>query len=811
MLLAMRTLPLDVRHALRALLKCPASTAVVVLTLALGLGANAAIFAIIDALVIRPFHFTDADRITLISETNPDGSDDRQETTSPANFLDWRRQVDAIQQLSAFEWWDVNLVGRDEPERVQGFQVSSGFFAALGVRPAAGRSFSTDDEVVGRHRVVVVGDGLWRRRFGADPAAVGRRIQLDGNSYEIVGIAPPGFDFPMGAELWAPLAFDAKTAARRDARYLTVIGRLAPDRSIDDARSQMAVIGERLQQAHPEANRGRSTRVHTLAQGMLDQGLGPILSLWQASALFVLLIACANIANLLLARGAERQREIAVRVAIGASRSRIVRALLLESVILGLLATPAALAAAWAGLRLLVSYMPAKIARFVPGWHDIDLDGRLVAFTLLLAVGTAIVFGLLPALQSSKGRILDGLKDGARGASPGRHRLRRALVVAEMTLALPLLVASGMSAVGVNRFLNGRQGFDPDRLLSLQVVLAEGRHPDAAAWLRFTTAAVERLAAAGGVREAAAVNIMPAAPNNSARGIEIESRPNPDPQNPPDVDYRAATPRIFDTLGIPILQGRAFTDADREGAQHVAIVSQSMARRFWPGVDPIGRRVRIVRENEPWLTVVGVSGDFIQNWFNRRNSPTLYRPYAQAPAGRFALLARTDGDPVRFAADARAAVRAVDPEQPVFDVLSMRQVLKERTLGLQYVAAIMTVFGGFALVLAIVGVYSVMAYLVAQRTQEFGIRLALGATPREVVRLTVSHTVKVTLVGVAVGAAFAVALGRLIEAGLVGVASNDFRLIAGIAFVLVAAAAAAGYLPARRAAATDPIVALRTE
>ncbi len=807
----MRSLPLDFRYAIRSLLKRPASTAVVVLTLALGLGANAAIFAIIDALVLRPFHFPDPDRITLISETTPDGADERREAASPANFLDWRRQADTIEHLSAFEWWDVNLVGRDEPERLQGFQVSAGFFAALGVQVAAGRSFVADDEQIGRHRVAIIGDGLWKRRFGGDPTIIGRPVALDGESYEIIGIAPPAFDFPMGAEVWAPLAFNAETAARRNARYLTVIGRLRPDRSLEDARAQMAVIGERLQQAHPDSNRDRALRVHTLAQGMLDRGLGPVLSLWQASALFVLLIACANIANLLLARGTERERELAVRLAIGASRGRIARGLLIESLILGVVATPAALATAWGGLRLLVSYMPAKIARFVAGWHDIDVDGRLVLFTVALALGTAIVFGLLPAIQGSRAHIPTRLKEGGRGTSPGRQRLRRALVVAEMALALPLLVASGLSAVGVNRFLNGPQGFNPDNLLTLQLVLAEGRHPDAAAWRRFTTATVERLEAVGGVRAAAATNVMPANGNNSGRGIEIEGQPNPDPGNPPGVDYRTVTARIFDVLGVPILQGRGFSDADRDGTQPVAIVSQSMARRFWPDGNPIGRRVRIAAADSPWLTIVGVSGDMIHDWFARRNAPTLYRPIAQAPVSGMALLIRTDGDPAASAADARAVVRAVDPEQPVFDVLSMRQVLKERTIGLQFVAAVMTIFGGLALVLAIVGVYSVMAYLVAQRSHEFGIRLALGATGGEVVRLNVGHTVRLTLIGVGLGAVLAVALGRFIEAGLVGSASRDFRMIAALAVVLTATAALAGYIPARRAAATDPIVALRAE
>jgi putative ABC transport system permease protein len=803
---SMRSLALETRHALRAMLQRPATTAIVVLTLALGLGANAAIFGIIDALVIRPFHFPDPDRITLVAETEP-GSSDRQETTSPANFLDWRRSTDAIENLSAFEWWDVNVVGRDEPERVQGFLVSPGFFTALGVQPSLGRSFTESEETLGRHRVAVLGFGLWQRRFGSDPGIIGQSVNLNGEQYEVVGVTPHGFEFPSGCEIWAPLAFTPEAAARRTSRYLTVIGRLAPGRTVGEAQAQFAVIGERLQRQYPDANRNRGAHVYTLTQGMMDQGLGPILSMWQASAVFVLLIACANIANLLLARGAERQRELAVRLAIGASRSRIVRQLLIESAILGLAAVPGALLAAHVGLQVLVSAMPARIARFVPGWHDIDVDGRLLAFTAALGIGTAVVFGLLPALQSSRPKLSETLKDGGRGATGGRQRLRRSLVVAEVALALPLLVSSALSAVGVNRFLNGPQGFNPDNLLTLRTVLSDGRHPDAEAWRTFTTTTVDRLAALPGVTTAAAVNFMPAAGGNRSLPIEIEGVPVQDPANRPYADYRAGTPALFDALQVPIVKGRGFTTGDRRGSQPVAVVSASFAARHWPGADPIGRRVRA--GDGDWLTVVGVCGDVIHDWFAKRNHPTLYRPFDQAPTSYGFFLLRTAGDPAAFKNDARAAVRAVDPMQPVYDVMAMREVLKDRTIGLQYVAAIMGVFGGFALVLAIVGVYSVMAYLVTQRRHEIGVRIALGATPRDVLKLTVGQAGRLTAIGVIVGSVLAVALGRLIEAGLVGTVSTDPRLVAGIGFVLVLSALVAGYVPARRAAATDPALALR--
>ena len=806
----MRTLGLETRQAFRGIVKRPALAAILILTLALGLGANAAIFALIDALVLRPFTMPDVDRVVMVSHTR-DEDIDRQETVSPADFLDLKTQADVFERLAGIQWWDANVVGRDEPEAVPGFRVSADFFPALGVQPTAGRAFLPAEETYGRHRRVVLGYGLWQRRFGGDLGVVGQAVQIDGAQYEVVGIAPAGFNFPLGAEIWAPLSFDAEAAANRRGRYLTVVGQLAPDRTLDDAKAQMAVISKRLEEQYPDTNKGFHVRVYTLAQGMLDIGLGPILSLWQASACFVLLIACANVANLLLARGAERQREMAVRLAMGASRARIIREQLIESTLIALVAVPAALAVAWVGLKLLRDAMPAKIQRFVSGWQNIDVDVRLLLFTSLLAVAAAIVFGLIPAVQASRSRLAESLKDGGRSAtaSGGRLRLRRGLVVAEMALALPLLVACGLSTISVQRFLNGPQGYEPDGLLTLQVSLGGTKYPDDDARRRFAERAVQQLAAVPGVQSAAAVNNMPSSGGSNGRAIEIEGQPNPDPANPPSVDFRAATPAIFETLGVPILGGRGFTDADRAESQPVVIISQSLARQYWPNEEPLGRRLKL--GNGPWLTVVGICGDVIHNWFARRNYPTAYRPLAQAPPVRFGLMVRTPGNPTALVAEVRGALRAIDPVQPIYDLMPMRDVLMDRTLGLRYIAAIMTVFGGIALVLAVVGVYGVMAFMVTQRTHEIGVRMALGATGRDVTRLAVGHAGKLTLAGAVIGILLSLALSRLIEAGLLGVVASDVRVIAGFAIVLTAAALAAGYVPARRAATIDPMTALRAE
>ena len=806
----MGTLLLETRHASRSILKRPALAGMLVLTLALGLGANGAIFALIDALVLRPFTMPDVDRIVMVSHTRDDELD-RQESVSPADFLDFKKQADAFERLAAIEWWDANVVGRDEPEATAGFRVSADFFPALGVQPFRGRMFLTHAETHGQHYRVVLGYGLWQRRFGGDLGVLDRTIQIDGAQYEVVGIAPPGFNFPLGAEIWSPLAFDAKAASLRRQRYLTVVARLSPGRTLDDAKAQMAVISRRLEEQHPDTNKGFHVRVYTLAQGMLDVGLGPILSLWQASACFVLLIACANVANLLLARGAERQREMAVRLAMGAGRGRIIREQLIESTLIALVAVPAALVVASVGLKMLRDAMPARIQRFVAGWQNIDVDVRLLLFTSLLAVVAAMVFGVVPAIQASRSRLAESLKDGGRAstAGTGRLRLRRGLVIAEMALALPLLVACGLSAISVQRFLNGPQGYNPDGLLTMQVSLGNATYPDDDARRRFAEEAVRRFGTLPGVQSAAAMNNMPSSGGNSGRTIEIEGKPNPDPANPPSVDFRAATPAGFETLDVPILSGRGFTDADRADTQPIVVVSQSLANRYWPGEDPLGRRVRL--GNGPWLTVVGVSGDVIHNWFIRRNYPTAYRPLAQAPPARFSLVMRTAGNPAALTPDARRVLRAIDPVQPVYDVMTMRQVLLERTLGLRYVAAIMVVFGGIALLLAVIGVYGVMAFMMTQRTHEIGVRMALGATRQDVLRLAVGHAGKLTMVGTTLGVLLSLALGRLIEAGLLGVIASDFRVVAAFAIVLTGAALAAGYIPARRAARINPMTALRAE
>jgi putative ABC transport system permease protein len=803
----MYTLMKDVRYALRALFKRPLITLTVTATLALGLGANAAIFNLIDRLILRPYPFEDPNSIVLLSEA-ASSLPYKQESVSPANFFDWREQSHTLMFLSAYAWWDANIVERDEPERLPGFLVTGGFFEAMRVQPALGRTFVRDDETFGRHRVVILSDALWKRRFNADPFVVGRAVVVDGEPHQVVGVMPPRFSFPAGCQIWAPIAFDPKTAPRRDRRYFTAIGRLKPGVTLEDTQADMSVLATRLAREYPDANRDHGVRVYTLTHGMMDEGTGPMFSLWQASAAIVLLIACANIANLLLARAAERRHETGVRLALGASRGRIIRESLTESALLALIAVPPALGFAWLSLYAIRVSMPANILRFVPGFESLGPDLRLVGFTIAVALLTACLFGLLPAFQAARFSVAETLKEGGR-TSTGRQRLRRAIVVLEMSIALPLLVAAGLGVLGTRRFLTGPQGYDPDGLLTMKLVLPDRVYPDDASRRQFVANAIDGLQTIAGAEQVAAINNMPTSGSNDSRTIEIEGHPAADSTNLPSVDFRAATPTYFSTLRIPILRGRSFTSGDREATAPVVIVSESMARKFWPNEEPIGRRMRV--RNGPWLTVVGVSGDVIHSWFNRRNTPAMYRPFRQAPTSYVCVVIRTPGEPASLAPAARRALLRVDPAQPVYDVMTMRRALHERTIGLQYLSAIMTVFAGIGLVLASVGLYALISYFVAQRRHEIGVRMALGASRSDVVRLTVGQALRLTLTGAALGLILSIALSRLMEAALLGIATRDVRVFAGFAAVLIGAALVAGYLPARRAAAIDPISALRVE
>jgi putative ABC transport system permease protein len=808
----MRTLIAEFRFALRTLRRQPLVAAAVITTIALGLGANAAAFSMLNALVFQPFSFPNLDRLAIIAEYSPQApfSNPR---ASPANFLDWQRQADRFDHMAAFAWSDVNMTGGQEAERVHGFQVSGSFFEMIGTQPAMGRLIAPEDDVLGSHRVMVLSDALWKRSFGARADVVGLPVRVDGEPYTVVGVAPAGFEFPLGSEYWRPLAMNAATAALRNQRYIAVMGLLKPGSTMDDAQAQMSVIGARLRQQHPVDNRDFSPRVQTLTLGMIDPGLPAILSMIQLGALVVLLIGGANIVNLLLARGADRQREIALRLAIGGSRLRIIRQLITESLVLGAVAVPIALALAHLALQAVKGTLPARVLKFVPGWENLGVDLPLVGVALLGALVTALLLGLFPAMQTSRPDLTSALREGGRNLTGGRsrQRLRRFVVIAELALALPLLVAAGLAASGGYQFSEGPQGYEPAGVMTMQTRLPDS-YATPQARRQFADRLIDEAARLPGVTSAATINAAPTSDSDTSRAIEIDGRPIANPSDRPVLMFRVVSARYFDVMSIPILRGRAFSAEDGPDGQPVALVSQSMAARYWPNQDPIGRRVRTFDNPEsPWMTVVGITGDVIDDWFNRRNAPAVYVSASQRPTYSVTLVARTTGDPTQLGPGMRAALRTIDPNQPPILLTSMSQALHDRTSGIRTIGVMMAALGGLALVLATIGLYSLLAYDVIQRRQEIGVRMALGATRGDVVRFTIGHVGRLAGIGLGVGFGLAILAGRAVESALFGVVSLGAPLLVGITLTLCATALLAGVVPARQASRVDPATSLQAQ
>ncbi|HUF46853.1 MAG TPA: ABC transporter permease [Vicinamibacterales bacterium] len=805
----MRAVLTEIRPALRSLVRQPLSTAAIVVTLAVGLGMNAAVFGMVDALALRPFTFTGVDEMVLFSENST--YDFPQETVSPANFAEWRAEATSFSSMAAFTQSDVNMAGGEQADRVGAAIVSGDFFVLLGIAPAHGRLLAAVDEPRGNHQQVVLADGLWRRRFGGETTVVGRSVQLDGQPFTVVGIAPPGFDFPTGSQLWTPLGFSPDDWADRRSQYLTVVARRKPGVTFEAAAAEMATIYGRQQTAHPAELRDRRLNTHTFTNGMVDFGLPRVLGLWQAAALFLLAIGIANAVNLLLARGADRRRELALRTALGAGRARIMRQLLVESLLLALIATPAALVVAAVTVGIIRGAMPPELVRYVTGWLEMGVDWRLALATLAAAAVTSLVLGLLPALQATNLAVVSSLREGGRSMTGGRHRLRRALVVAQIALALPLLIASGMAALGAQQLANGPQGYDPDGLLRLRVAPPEADYPDAESRRVLARRLVEDAGRLPGITGAASTTALPSGMNNMRRALTIDGRPA-DPDQPPTfVDYRAVSADYHAVMRMPVFEGRSFTAMDREGTQPVAVVSRTFASRFWPDGSPVGARVRLGEDAAPWLTVVGVTGDTIHDWFSSRNQPTIYVPVEQWPSSQIHLVMRTDGDPEALAGAARGVVAAIDPNLAPFDVSTMRDAVRVRTTGIRFIGGMMAGFGSIALLLAAIGIYSVMAFFVSERRQEIGIRMALGATARRVLVGTALTSGWMTAIGLAIGLTLGVLLGRLVENALFGVIALDVTMVVAVGALLGVVAVAASLIPARQAARVDPVTAMRSE
>ena len=803
----------DLRFALRQLTKSPGFTLIAVCALALGIGANTAIFSVVNAVLLRPLPFKNPQQLVMVWE-NAAHLGFPKNTPSPANFLDWQKQSSVFAGMAAMIERSFNLTGVGEPERLDGRRVSANMFQMLGVPALLGRAFVPDDDRPGTH-VVLLSHSLWQRRFGSDPGVIGRALTLNGESYTVVGVMPPSVHLPgygnWKDQVWVPVAFPPEEAAQRGNHFLEVIARLKPGVTIQQAQAEMETIAARLSQQYPEYN----TRIGAVVTPLREQVVGdikPALLVLLGAVGFVLLIACANVANLLLARAAVRQKEIALRLALGASHTRLTRQFLTESVLLALFGGGFGLLLAVAAIGVLKSFVPATVSQA----QTIGIDGKVLLFTGFVAVATGMVFGLAPAIQASHFNLNDTLKEGGRdsAASVKGNRLRNLLVVTEVAVSFLLLIGAGLLINSFFHLRNLDPGFRADHLLTMKIDLSEVKYPDRERRSAFLDELIRRVRALPGAQAAAIAGNLPLTYNGDSMTIAVEGIPDPPPDQRPDVIYRAVGPGYFSTMGIPLLRGRDLTDQDKAESKYVVVISEKTAQHFWPGQDPVGKRLKAgsSTSNVPWREVIGVVKDVRQNDFIAPPKMQMYFSYRQlkdlAPN---ALVVRTAIDPMSLAASVRNTVWSLDKDQTVSDIDTMEHIVAKAVARQRFSMLLLGLFAALALVLAAVGIYGVLSYSVAQRTREIGVRIALGARRVDVLQMTVTQGLKLVGVGMLIGVVAAFMLTRVMASLLFGVSATDPLTFIGIALVLLMVAILASYIPALRATRVDPIVALRAE
>ena len=807
----MSTLVQDLRYALRMMAASPGYTAIALLALALGIGPNAVIFSVVNAFLLRSLPFHEPDHIVALLTKAPPGNVLNRWSVSYPDFIDWSSHNHVFTRSAAFNAGeDFNLSGTERPERVEGAEVTHGFFEVFGIRPVLGRSFRAAEDRPGAPKVVILSHGLWQRLFGGDPAILGRSLQLDGEPHTVVGVVPAGQEAPAGCELWVPLA-QTLEEDDRGSHFLTGVARLKPGVTLEQARADLAAIAQRLALEHPKTNKGVGVVVLPVHE-LLVEDARPALLVLQCGVGFVLLIACANVANLLLARATTRHRELAIRAALGAGRWRILRQLLTESVLLALLGGVFGLLLAVWGIRVLTASLPSDYARY----FRIELDPTVLAFTLALAGLTGVIFGLAPALRALRSNLQEGLKEGGTAATAGssRQRFRSFLVVAEIALALVLLIGAGLMIKAFWRLQQVPSGIRAENVLSFRLSLPEIKYPEVPQIADFYQQLTERIETIPGVRSAAAVLILPLSGSGGwDSSFSVEGQPPPAENDLPLSNYQVITPRFFETLGIPLIRGRAFTPHDQLEAPGVVIVNQTVAQRFWPQQDPIGKRLKLGRpeSEQPWLTVVGVVGDVRHRGLDREVRLDLYFPVAQKAIHGMCVVVKTAVNPSALVGAVRREARGLDPDQPIYDLATMEQVISESVYLPRLAAWLLGIFAAVALLLAAVGIYGVMTYAVSQRTQEIGIRMALGAARGDVLRLVIGQGMTLALTGLVIGILLAWAVTRLMASLLHGVSATDPVTYIALPLGLAVIALLSIYLPARRAMAVDPLIALRYE
>jgi putative ABC transport system permease protein len=801
----------DFKYAARTLRRSPGFAAAAVLTLALGIGANTAIFAVIDAALLKPLPYQNSERLVMLYGHPESGG---QGTPSPADFLDYRSQATSFDHLAAFSHVQFNLTGQQNPEHVSGYVVTPDFFVTLGAPALAGRTLSPELDKPGSPRTAVLSHALWQRRYGADPALVGTAIPIDGEPVTVAGVVPASFQFPAGCDLWVsspfavppqPLNPTKDNSTSRDSHYMDVIGELSPGITTTQATSEVNAIAARLKQQYKDDEEYAGAAVIKLRDDMLGQSRPALLMLLKAVAV-LLFIACVNVANLMLARGATRQKEVAVRISLGAQRLRVVRQFLTESCLLGVVGGTCGLLIAALMLPLIKTVAPPSLLASAP----LTLDVRVLVFTAAVSIGSVILFGLLPALHLAGTDLNRALKEGNRGSTGGSRAqyMRSALVVCEVALAMVLLVGAGLLIRSFGRLLAVPEGFNPDHVLTMRLSLPQSRYQRGADRAAFVKQVLERTSSLPGVKSAAVSSRLPLLSGRSTRSMDIEGRTS-DPGDPAP-DYLVVSPDYFRSMGIQIVRGRAFTDLDITGSPSVGIVSESAARYFWPNEDPIGKHTQVGAQLG-WSPVVGVAADVHQHDLGSPPPFAIYIPYAQDPWPFMSLVVRTSVEPGSIASAVEAAIHSVDSDQPVFGVSTMDDVIANSVSSQRIRMLLLGLFALIALTLACVGLYGVISYSVAQRSNEIGIRMALGAARGRVLLLVVGHGLRLAGIGVAAGLLMSLASGSLMASLLFGVRPGDPITFVVISGLLAAVAIVASYIPASRAARIDPVIALRTE
>jgi predicted permease len=800
----------DLRYAIRQLRRNPGFTAVAILTLALGIGANTAIFSVVDAVLLRPLPYKDPSQLVILQEIDPRVGD--VSVTYP-DFLDWRQQSHTFAQMAAFHNRGFNLSGVEQPERIVGYGVSPNFLSMLGVRPVLGRDLLPAEEKQGTEPVVLLSYKLWQSHLGADPQVLGRSIMLDGQSFVIVGILPRTFQFLGKSEIIAPIGVWAgKLMDRGNHGDLGVLGRLAPGATIAQARTEMGALASLLAQQYPATNRDEGVSLYGLRDLFVGDTRPAILVVFGAVT-FVLLIACLNVANLFLVRSTVRAKEISVRLALGASRGRVIRQMLTESFLLALLGGALGIVVGAWGITGLGHLLPPDSFQSM----GVQMDFGVLVFTAMIIMLVAVAFGLGPALQASRQDVQESLKEGGRGSTTGtaQHRVRRMLAIAETALALVLLVGAGLMLSSLYHLLKVSPGFQPDRVLTMEMDLRSTQYSKAPAVMNFWQQVLDRVRALPAVEAVAVGTNIPLTFNHDRSDITIDGLPTPASGDSPHPDWHVISSGYTHALGVPLLRGRAFTETDNETAPPVALINARMAQRFWPNEDPTGHRFAWGHpENNKdikWITIIGVLSDTKLYGLANPSRLEIYLPFRQEVANDMNLIVRSSADPLRLTAAIRESVAAVDKDQPIFGITTMKDIVDNSESTRHVTFVLLGLFSALALVLAAIGVYGVIAYNVQRRTQELGIRIAFGAQKNDILRLVLKEGTRLTLLGVAIGILAALGLTRLMSALLFGVSPTDPLTFLGVALLLTLVSLAACYIPARRAVNVDPMVALRYE